>query len=239
MALMMMDDLRQFSETFLNGFLDLLFPPRCLGCGLARTWLCKECQNKLNFIKEPFCKRCGGSLAGKECPNCRRHPLKAIDEIRSLAMHDELVRKMVHKIKYEHQHIYSEPAGLLLADHFAAEISQTECIIPVPLHPRRERERGYNQAAKLAQVIGRRSQLPVMPKHLCRTRYTRPQMELGAAERQTNVQGAFSWRGERLPGTRVLLIDDVCTTGATMDTCAAILKNAGAAYVCGLTITRA
>ena len=117
-------------------------------------------------------------------------------------------------------------------------LDELDYVLPVPLHQKRLRERGYNQAALLSRVIGRELGLPGLENRLVRQRYTRSQVGLGATQRAKNVAEAFEWRGEKLEGQAFLLIDDVCTTGATLNACAATLKAAGASRVLALTLTR-
>jgi ComF family protein len=114
----------------------------------------------------------------------------------------------------------------------------TDLVIPVPLHPSRQKERGFNQAGLLASVLAERARLPLNDGHLTRTRATPPQVGLGAEERKVNVQDAFIWEGNGLEGVRVLLIDDVCTTGATLEACAVALQAGGARLVWALTLAR-
>jgi ComF family protein len=126
-----------------------------------------------------------------------------------------------------------------MAEWWEEQQIAVDVIVPVPLHPRRLRERGYNQATLLAQVLGRRMERPVRAKAVERVRNTRSQMRLDAAERRSNVAGAFRSLDDRVSGRRILLIDDVCTTGATLDACAKALQEAGATWVHALTLARA
>lgn len=128
--------------------------------------------------------------------------------------------------------------GRMLFTYWETEKLPADLVIPVPLHPSRQKARGYNQAGLLAAVLARHAQLPVNERDLVRTRATMPQVGLGAEERKANVRHAFAWNGNHLEGTRVLLIDDVCTTGATLDACASALRQAGANSVWALTLAR-
>jgi ComF family protein len=149
------------------------------------------------------------------------------------------VRHAIHNFKYLRLAALAEPLGNALAAFWLRAPARADCIVPVPLHPARRRDRGYNQSELLARRVGRAAGIPVRPNALCRIRATAVQMELSAAERQVNVAGAFRCDDPLLRGAVVLLVDDVCTTGATLDACASALKTAGALEVHGLTLARA
>jgi ComF family protein len=219
-------------------FLDLLFPLQCLGCGTEGGLLCPSCCLSLPRIKQPFCQRCGTPLnEGNLCPACINHPL-TIDGIRSLFLFGGTVRHAIHQLKYRHLKAMAAPLGYLLTEYLRSYPLPGEVLIPVPLHPRRLRERGYNQATLLAGEVGKLTDLPVAEGLLLRKRDTITQARTASAiERRSNVHDAFICR-QGLHGERILLIDDVCTTGATLDACAAALKTAGAGPVWGLTAAR-
>jgi ComF family protein len=148
------------------------------------------------------------------------------------------LRQAIHRFKYERLAGMAEPLGSLLADCWQALDLHADWLIPVPLHHARERERGYNQAALLARQLARRTTIPVLEHGLRRTRVTAVQMELNAAQRKQNVAGAFACEEPRVKAKRVVVIDDVCTTGATLEACAEAVLQAGAASVVGLTLAR-
>jgi len=218
--------------------LDLLFPLHCLGCGSEGSMLCATCCQTLPSIKQPICQGCGTPLKqGNLCPSCISHPL-SIDGIRSVLLFTGLVRQAIHEFKYRHIKAMAAPLGGFLADFLRTYPLPGDILVPVPLHPRRHRERGYNQAAMLAGELGRLSGLPVVADRLVRQRDTITQARAASAlERRSNVHDAFSCRLE-LEGKRMLLIDDVCTTGATLDACASALRAAGSGPVWGLTVAR-
>jgi ComF family protein len=185
-----------------------------------------------------MCAKCGEpNTPSRLCSKCRQYSLN-IDFIRSVAIFHGTVRNAIHRFKYERLAGLATPFGDLLAETWLANNFQADWIIPVPLHPARERDRGYNQAALLAQRLSDRTHVPALPHALKRTRVTAVQMELKAAERRTNVAGAFDCSEARIRGKRVVVMDDVCTTGATLEACAQALSQAGAASVFALTLAR-
>lgn len=162
-----------------------------------------------------------------------------IDGIRSPFAFEGLVRKAVHQLKYGHFKALGSPLGRLLGEYLEAKPVAADVLVPVPLHSRRLRERGYNQSALLAAEVGKRNGVPVVADLLVRVRRTKAQVKTAdAEERQRNMAGAFSCRDARLAGKRVLVIDDVCTTGATLNSCAIALREAGAVSVWGLALAR-
>lgn len=219
--------------------LDLIFPPRCIVCSRLGTWLCAECISDLPYVVGPVCYQCGTPLPqGRSCARCAQHPLE-IERVHSVFLFQGPVRSAVHRLKYRNGRALAEPLGELMADWWVEQRISVDVIVPVPLHPRRLRERGYNQAGLLARALGRRLDVPVWETAIERVRHTRSQMRLDAAARQSNVQGAFHCSDERVGERRVLLVDDVCTTGATLDACAEALYRTGGAWVQALTLARA
>lgn len=220
-------------------FVDLIFPPQCVGCGREGSFLCPSCERALPRLMPPVCSRCGRSLVLEDsCPFCSRWRLQ-IDGIRSLFLFQDLIRHAIHQLKYGNFKALAAPFGRLLAESLAAGPLSVDTAVPVPLHPRRLRQRGYNQAGLLASEVGRITGVTVVDGSLTRARNTSAQTEAASAEaRRRNVHGAFSCIDSRLAGKKVLLIDDVCTTGATLDACAVAVKSAGADSVWGLTLAR-
>lgn len=227
--------------------LDLLYPPRCAGCDRRGAWFCAACMAQLERIAPAHCALCGEPLAATPtpparalCPRCRTHPL-TLDGLRFAAYFAGPLRPAVHQLKYRHCRAVAPALGHLIADAFRAAPFPCELLIPVPLHAQRLRERGYNQAALLAQAVGAELAVPVQPTALVRCRATRSQVTLGAQERRDNVRGAFAVPPPAIAsvqGRAVAVVDDVCTTGATLEACAAALRQAGATSVWGLTLGR-
>lgn len=149
------------------------------------------------------------------------------------------MRRAIHYLKYNNRKAVAAVLSKILADGFQRFNLSADVIVPVPLHPARLRNRGYNQSELLARELGHLLDIPVNSSTLKRIRNTKSQMELGADERHRNVMNAFVCRDEKLSGQKVLLIDDVCTTGSTLDACADALKHGGVASVWGLTLAKA
>jgi len=220
-----------------TGFLDLLFPLHCLGCGREGSLICTSCHTTLRRIEAPFCQRCGTPLKDlTRCPSCTAYTLNSIESIRSLFLFEGIIRQAILQFKYKHVKSAAAPIGQLMASHLYSRPQSKEILIPVPLHPRRLRRRGYNQSSLLAAELGKFTGYTVLEGALMRVRDTIPQARTkNAAERRSNVRGAFACLKD-MEGRDMLLIDDVCTTGATLDACAAALRTAGAGSVRGLTL---
>lgn len=222
----------------LGALLDLLFPPRCVACGRAGAWLCAACLAQVDWLTPPLCPHCGEPLDPDErCPRGRRH-LLLLDGLRSAAWHSGPLRVAIHRLKYRGQRVVAEPLGAILLQAWRLDPLPVDLLVPVPLHTTRLRERGYNQATLLARQLGRATGIGVDDRSLRRTRNTRSQVDLSAPERLANVEGAFSCRGRSLQGRAICLMDDLCTTGATLEACAAALRAAGARSVWGYTLAR-
>lgn len=218
---------------------DSFFPRRCVGCGQVGDFLCPECLGKLPRLLPPLCPKCGRPQAsGIVCPICRQRQTE-IDGIRSPFKFEEVIRKAIHQLKYRNLKAISPCLAELLADYLRSNPLPGEVFIPVPLHPRRLRERGYNQSSLLARDLGRSIDLPVIEGCLIRAKQAQPQVRaVNAEERRRNVADAFVCCDERISGKQVILIDDVCTSGATLESCALALKSKGATSVWGLTLAR-
>jgi ComF family protein len=218
---------------------DSFFPRQCVGCGKGGGFLCPECLGKIPRLFPPLCPNCGRPQAsGIVCPICRQRQTE-IDGIRSPFRFDEVIRKAIHELKYRNLRAISPCLAELLADYLRSNPLPGEALVCVPLHPRRLRERGYNQSSLLARELGRRIDLPVIEDCLIRVKQAQPQVRaVDVEERRRNVADAFVCRDEKVSGKQIILIDDVCTSGATLESCAAALKNKGATSVWGLTLAR-
>ena len=224
-------------ERFNDKVLGFLFPIRCVGCGTDDDILCLSCMGNLAKLEPPCCRICASSTDGRPvCDECQVSPLP-IDGIRAPYLMDGPIRSAIHKLKYEDLRAAAPTMGRLLGEWLESKDLPRDCLVPVPLHPRRMRGRGYNQSALLAEHVSRISGLPVR-NVLKRTRDTPPQANLGGrSQRQENVEGGFICR-EDVKGAKVVLVDDVVTSGSTMAACAQALKKSGAASVWGIALAR-
>ena len=219
--------------------LDLLFPQWCIGCGKEGDFICSSCRRLLPRILPPLCPRCGKPQpSGILCPSCVSWQAE-IDGIRSPFRFDGIIRQAIHQLKYKNLRALTVPLAGLLQDYLATNAVPGEVLIPVPLHQKRLRERGYNQSSLLAQELGKLINLPVADNCLIRQKHAPPQARSSSVDdRRSNVADAFTCRDHRLQDKQVLLIDDVSTSGATLDACAGALKAAGATSVWGLVLAR-
>ena len=219
--------------------IDSFFPRQCVSCGKVGSFLCPDCRGKLPRLLPPLCPKCGRPQAsGIVCPSCSQRQTE-IDGIRSPFRFDEVIRKAIHELKYHNLKAISPCLAELLADYLQSNPLPGEVIIPVPLHPRRLRERGYNQSSFLARELSKLINLPVVEDCLIRVKQALPQVKTSnIEERRQNVANAFACQDDRVNDKRIILIDDVCTSGATLESCAAALKSRGAISVWGLTLAR-
>jgi ComF family protein len=229
-----------------NAAADLLFPPYCVACHRFGVWLCADCLDEIEVIRPPICPRCGLPLNGQSpadsgahrCPMARSQ----VDRLLAYAYLSGPLHEAIHQFKYQDLRALAAPLGQLLAEGWAALSSQNgalDVIVPVPLHAARQRQRGYNQAALLARALAGHLHRPVMEDNLVRTRATAPQVGLDAQARRANVRDAFLCSNQSLTGKRVLLVDDVCTTGSTLEAASAALRDGGASSVWAYTLARA
>ena len=187
----------------------------------------------------PICPRCGQPQSSAIlCRSCVGWQAE-IDGIRSPFRFDGVIRQAIHELKYRNLRAVAGLFAQWLNDYLTSNPMPGEVLVAVPLHRKRLRERGYNQSNLLAQELGKLANLPVVEDCLIRERHALPQARTTTVdERRSNVAGAFSCRNQRLKGKQVLLIDDVATSGATLDACARALKEAGATSVWGLVLAR-
>lgn len=215
--------------------LDVVYPRRCAGCGVRGTWLCPRCEAAGGCFGGALCGPCGVPLALGAC-HCHGLPA-SIECVRSVGAYGGWLRGAVVQVKYHGEWARTGHLAPLLA-RAAADILPVDLLAPVPLHPARQRQRGFNQTEKLAEALAAETGLPVK-RLLERTRRTAPQVTLNAAGRQANVRGAFGMAtGATVAGQTVLLVDDVITTGSTLGACADVLVAAGAKSVRVVTVAR-
>ena len=202
-------------------------------------FLCTNCWQKLPRLLPPFCRKCGKpESSGGLCPACWGWQTE-IDGIRSPFRFEGVMRQAIHELKYRNLRAICGSLAELLAAYLEVNPVPGEVLVPVPLYSRRLRERGYNQSSLLARELARLTALPIVEDSLYRSKDGLPQAKTATAEdRRRNVADAFACQDRKLSGKHVLLVDDVCTSGATLEACAVALKAAGAVSVWGLTLAR-
>ncbi|MFV1860071.1 MAG: double zinc ribbon domain-containing protein [Anaerolineales bacterium] len=225
-------------QRWVGAGLDLLFPIQCTGCGEAGTIWCDECDASIARLTQPQCQQCGYPLENrKSCPSCasRRPTL----QVRSYARYKGPVAQALLHLKYRPNRRLASVMGAWLEELRVRYGWRAEVVVPVPLSKRRMQQRGFNQAALLAEAFGHRAGLSVDPSRLKRVVDTRSQVGLNPYERWHNVRKAFKAESRSFEGADVLVVDDLFTTGATLSACATELRAAGAQSVAGLTVARA
>jgi len=223
-----------------NYLLDLIFPKYCLGCGREGDWLCPTCLKKIVFVKSQTCPGCGRlSQDGKFCPRCLKpHGLRGI--VVACYFEEGPIRELIHNFKYNHILELGNFLGKILAETLKENFNLKEniLIVPVPLYWLRENQRGYNQAEILAREVSKILQLP-FGKILLKKRGTKRQVDLKGRERRSNLKKVFQIKSKiDLTRKTVILVDDITTTGTTLQECAKILRQAGAKRVWGLVVAR-
>jgi ComF family protein len=218
--------------------LDLVFPPRCVVCAARGYLLCPPCAAAITYIRPPACSMCGKRMTQPGiCPVCRAYP-NTLDGMVAATVFEGPVRACIHALKYEGQRPYAETLAAIAQPAFAA-LPRPDALVPVPLSRQRQRGRGFNQSALIARHLAG-DDVPVAPGWLARTRDTPPQVGQDRAARQANVADAFACPDPAaVRGRHLLLLDDVATTGATLDACARALRGAGAASVRAIVVARA
>ena len=243
-----LDEVLGYARRGAGGLLDVLLPPRCLACRGAvdrQGLLCAACWRQISFITPPHCAVCGlpfGHDVGAEaiCGQCLARPPR-FDRARAAAVYDDGSRPLLLGFKLADRTEMAAALGGWLARAGAELLADADLIVPVPLHRWRLWRRRFNQSALLALKLGRESGIEVVPDLLMRKRATPTQRGLSAGERRRNVAGAFALRPvhtQRAQGARVLLIDDVLTTGATVEEAARVLRRAGVVRIDVLTLAR-
>lgn len=235
----------------LRDLADVLFPPRCQSCRkvaekLTNDLFCTACEEKIKYIRTPLCPACGFPFADSEgsdhlCGDCLTAP-QPFAVARSVAAFDDILLEAIHALKYHNKTGLGTGLGKMMAGgpYTGMDMQGYTMIIPVPLHIRRLRERGFNQSLLLAKVLSERYAIPLDFVTLKRERDTPPQTMMGRRERKANIKGAFDVADkERVRKQHVLLIDDVYTTGSTLAECTRVLLNNGAAQVGVLTLAKA
>ena len=217
--------------------LDLVLPEFCAVCKREGAYLCDACADELPSLRKPFCFVCASPRVPQLCDWCRRDA-PAFDVVRAPYEFRDGVRGIVHDLKYRNIRIAVPYIARLLADYLERNPYPVDAYCAVPLHPRRERSRGFNQSELIARHLSRLTGVPAETTALRRTRNTPPQVSMDTpVDRRRNIADAFECDAD-VSGRRYLLIDDVATTGSTMSACAGALKDAGASNVWGLAFAR-
>ena len=202
------------------------------------SWLCASCRSRIRRLEEPMCRRCGVELPSpRDQCGCRAR-LTSLSRLRSAVAYEGPIERAVHRFKYQGWRRLASPLGELVAEGLAVEGVAAPWVVAVPLHPSRLRQRGFNQAELLAGELRRHLALASPRGALHRVRETPPQVGHDRRWRLMNVSGAFEWRGVALEGAAILVVDDVATTGATLDACASALRAAGSGPVTGVSVAR-
>ena len=217
--------------------LDLLFPRTCAVCRSEGSFLHEGCGAALARLEMPYCSLCANPGRGPVCSWCKE-TAPAFDGITVPYLMQGAVQDLAYNLKYQNVRASAPELGRLLASHLKLARHHADSLVPVPLHRRRERERGYNQSELLAREASKDTCIPLATDVLVRTKDSPPQVSMKSPEeRRRNIEGAFECTGD-VAGKRLLLVDDVVTTGSTMSACARPLKAAGAASVWGLALAR-
>lgn len=221
-------------------FVDILFPPSCAGCGKWGERYCRTCFANTRTISPKICQTCGEPLRQNNvsiCERCRSSDI-FFTAVRSWALFEDPLKKAIHNLKYQRNIALGEVLARPLAKFLAETDWNIDQITAVPLDHDRKQERGYNQSVLLARPLGWLTKIPFNQKVITRVRKTRPQVGLSREERAENMDRAFSCRSELVNRKTILVIDDVITTGSTINSCSKALIESGAEKVFGLTLAR-
>lgn len=229
-------------------YLDLIFPPLCVVCkGKDINFLCEKCKKSIEFIKDNFCYLCGDKAQGKitpraTCGKCRQERIY-FTQGRSVARYSGTLKEIIHKFKYHQKKYLAKVLGNLMVDYlkddFWIDIKNVDIIIPIPLHRKRERERGFNQSELLGKNIASYFKIEILSNVLFRTKETRPQFFLRERERKENIKNAFTLKNEEIiKNKNILLIDDIYTTGSTLREASKTIKKAKTKNIYCLTLAR-
>jgi len=233
-----------------KAFLDFFFPPLCHIChsfipDAGAVHICPACCGALKPVEHPFCPVCGIPFqgAGEDhlCGGCSKNNPSFV-AARAVFLYEGECRELIHAFKYRNKTLLRRPLALMAAGALAEFVSAQapDVLVPVPLHKKRLRSRGFNQAVLLGELLAHEWRLPLARQAMRRIRWTEPQISLSADERRHNVKGAFAVSNSAaVAGKHVLLLDDILTTGSTAEECSRVLKSAGAAEVTVITIARA
>ena len=219
--------------------IDLIFPPTCGGCKKSGIRWCSDCQLETQNVRPPICEICGQPTQAEGlCNRCLQHHPQ-IKAIRSWAEFKGPIRNALHDLKYRRNIGLGITLANLLVELVQKNPWKIDIATPVPLGKNRQKDRGYNQADLLAKPLALNLQLPYNPQILVRNRETQSQVELSLAERKNNLKDAFAADPAKVKGKNIMVVDDVTTSGSTLEACAIALLEAGAKTVYGVTVARA
>jgi ComF family protein len=230
-------------HVFIDSFLSLIFPPRCEVCQqLQKPVICNDCLSRFKPITAPYCNICAKPLdplatGGNVCADCKEN-LPAFHNCRCAGYYKDELRHAIHLMKYEGVRAIAPKLAAFAADNIDYTGITIDTIIPVPLHPDRLRMRGFNQSALIADELGELLNIYVDHEAMTRVVNTTPQMQLPAKERKNNIKGAFKV-DKIIAGEDICILDDVFTTGSTLNECAATAIKAGVKTVSVITVARA
>lgn len=218
---------------------DFFFPRACMGCGKVGDFICVSCSRKMSRILPPLCRRCGRpESSGAYCAECWGQ-VSSLDAIRSVFIFDGIVRQAIHELKYRNVRAVSGCLAGFMSRYFVENGLSGDVLVPVPLHDKRLRQRGYNQSKLLAEELSHQTSVAVNPDLIKRVRMTGPQARSASVrERKANMENTFVCTSGDAAGRDIVIVDDVCTSGATLESCASTLKAAGANRVLGFTLAR-
>lgn len=238
------DALRAQLRAVTSTLVDALFPPRCPVCGgilpLEDVMICRKCAKALPYVKSPYCQKCGKPIDSYEkeyCADCGTRPHR-YEEGRAALLYEKGARRAIDRLKFYNRRESIPFFGICLA-RTARDVLprwRPDCLVPVPMHPKKRAERGFDQAALLAEELGRRCGVEVRKDLLVRTRYTGASRKLGRSSRRKNLRGVFAVpQGAEIPD-RAVLVDDIYTSGTTIDEAAYALQKAGVRHIFFLTV---
>jgi ComF family protein len=222
---------------YVNAFWNMIFPKKCINCRKEGSYLCEDCFSLIEINPFQYCL-CEKLEKREKCDNCKN---RSLDKILSAAPFNKILKEAIHKLKYGYIKDMAQPLSLLVLTHLhliEEQIDSSFIIIPVPLSAKKKRRRGFNQSEEIGKIISEATGLCLCFDGLMKIKENKPQMELNKKERTENIKNCFRAEKEKVGGRNIILLDDVYTTGSTMEECAKVLKQSGAKKVYGLTIAR-
>lgn len=228
--------MKPYLHLVVEGLLDLVYPTKCVVCEeFGPSYLCSSCLSSIEPVPEPYCLTCGHTLSGKQCQNCTGR-IRSFSVARAAGKYEGTLREAIHKFKYDGARMLAKPLADLMFEYLSVHTDipwrKADFIVPVPIHPARERQRGYNQSYLLAECLSEKTGKPLLADSIVRRCYTPPQVGLSGELRKTNVRGAFAVSSHsEFQGKTILLVDDVSTTCSTVHECSITMLQSGAATV--------